>query len=85
MDVATVNAFETGTNHVAPLDHVAAGCAEWLHHKSDARLSHMPDRKLGFAAPAVSGRTRRYDEYISDPCKASDLPRSSKPTAGLHG
>ena len=74
MDVARVNAFETGTNNWRRLPDWPAGCA------SGCSIRQTP-LNLGSGASASLGSTPRageaYDEYISDPAKP--VPYRSRP------
>ena len=74
MDVAPVNAFETGTNHWRGLKSWPSGCDAGCAVKATP-LYLNSDLQLSFSAPGAneSGRGARapseYDEYISDPAK----------------
>jgi hypothetical protein len=76
-DVATVTAFETGTNVWRRLPSWPAGCESGcaVHSKS---LYLRPGQKLGFDAPK-SGEP--LDEYISDPAKP--VPFRARPSQAV--
>ena len=65
-DVATVTAFETGTNTWRRLPTWPAGCAGGCEIRS-TKLYLEPGLKAGFDAP--KGGEPAFDEYISDPAK----------------
>ena len=65
MDVAPVNAFETGTNTWRRLNAWPSGCHSGCTTKATP-LYLEPNFALGFNAP-TSGAT--FDEYVSDPAK----------------
>jgi uncharacterized protein len=76
VDVAPVNAFETGTNEWRRLPSWPAGCAAGCTIKPTP-LYLQADGKVGFAAPTAAG----YDEYVSDPAKPVPyIPRPVVPT-----
>jgi putative CocE/NonD family hydrolase len=65
-DVASVTAFETGTNTWRRLPTWPAGCASGCEiHPS--KLYLQPGLKVGFEAP--KGGESSFDEYVSDPAK----------------
>jgi putative CocE/NonD family hydrolase len=70
MDVATVNAFETGTNHWLRLPTWPAGCEQRIS-RSGCATNATPvylesDGRASSGSPAAGDA---YDEYISDPAK----------------
>jgi putative CocE/NonD family hydrolase len=74
MDVATVNAFETGTNAWRQLNSWPSGCASGCSLKpTPLNLGSGGTASLG--SPARTGS--EYDEYISDPAKP--VPYRSRP------
>ena len=74
MDVATVNAFETGTNNWRRLSNWPSGCASGCSIKpTPLNLGSGGSASLGSAARAGG----EYDEYISDPAKP--VPYRSRP------
>ncbi len=65
-DVATVNAYETGTNHWERLPAWPAGCASGCStHPTPLYLN--AGLKLSFSAPKAGDAA--FDEYVSDPAK----------------
>ena len=74
MDVAPVNAFETGTNTWRRLSAWPSGCNSGCTTKATP-FYLQPGMRLDFAAPA-SGAA--FDEYISDPSKP--VPYRARPT-----
>jgi putative CocE/NonD family hydrolase len=69
MDVATVTAFQSGTNEWQKL-------AVWPTARAETRLVLNPDQSLGFAA---SDKAAQLD-YVSDPANpVSYMPRPNKP------
>ncbi len=66
MDVATVTAFETGTNAWRRLPTWPAGCASGCPPKPTP-LYLRAGLKLGFSAPQTGDAA--FDEYVSDPAK----------------
>jgi uncharacterized protein len=72
-DVATVNAYETGTNTWRRLPGWPAGCTSGCTLKPTP-LYLGAGRTLSFSAPKAG---RAYDEYISDPAKP--VPFRSRP------
>jgi putative CocE/NonD family hydrolase len=78
MDVAPVNAFETGTNTWRRLDAWPSGCARGCTIKP-APLYLSANLKAGFAAPNTNEAA--YDEYVSDPSKpVTYRARPARPT-----
>ena len=74
MDIARVNAFETGTNHWRQLSDWPSGCASGCSIKpTPLNLGSSGSASLGAAARAGEP----YDEYISDPAKP--VPYRSRP------
>jgi uncharacterized protein len=65
-DIATVNAFETGTNEWRGLPTWPAGCASGCEVRAK-KLYLEPGLKAGFDAP--KGGEAAFDEYVSDPAK----------------
>jgi len=65
-DVATVTAFETGTNTWRRLPTWPAGCSSGCDIHS-TKLYLEPGMKVGFDAPR--GGDGAFDEYVSDPAK----------------
>ena len=65
-NVATVTAFETGTNIWRRLPSWPAGCASGCTLKPTP-MHLLADQKLGLAAPKAGDAA--FDEYISDPAK----------------
>ncbi len=74
MDVATVNAFETGTNTWRRLPTWPAGCASGCGIKPTPVYLNA-EMKAAMTAPSAAGPS--YDEYISDPAKP--VPFRSRP------
>ena len=74
MDVAPVNAFETGTNAWRRLSAWPSGCASGCTTRATP-FYLQPGFRLDFAAPANGPA---YDEYISDPSKP--VPYRARPT-----
>ena len=72
-DVATVTAFETGTNEWRRLDRWPASCESGCAHSTKA-LYLLPGNKLGFEAPAGG---EAFTEYVSDP--AHPVPFRARP------
>ena len=66
LDVAPVNAFETGTNRWLRLPAWPAGCASGCTVRP-APLYLGAGLKLSFVAPKAGDAT--YDEYVSDPAR----------------
>jgi uncharacterized protein len=64
-DVATVTAFETGTNDWRRFDRWPVSCETGCAHSTKA-LYLQPGNKLGFEAP-VGGEA--FTEYVSDPAR----------------
>jgi putative CocE/NonD family hydrolase len=64
LDVAPVNAFETGTNHWLQLPSWPVGCPSGCSVQATP-LYMQAGLKLSFTAPAAAGRA--FDEYVSDP------------------
>ena len=77
-DVATVTAFETGTNTWRRLPSWPAGCESGcpVHPKA---LYLQPGLKLSFDKPNSSGAA--FDEYISDPAKP--VPYRARPSQAV--
>jgi uncharacterized protein len=76
-DIATVTAYETGTNQWLRLPAWPAGCASGCTITSSP-LYLQPGLKLNFAAPQAAAPA--YEEYISDPAKpVTYLPRPVQP------
>jgi putative CocE/NonD family hydrolase len=74
MDVATVNAFETGSNAWRRLNSWPSGCASGCSIRpTPLSLGSGGIASLGSATPSGS----EYDEYISDPAKP--VPYRSRP------
>jgi putative CocE/NonD family hydrolase len=73
LNIATVNAFETGTNQWLALPNWPQGCASGC--RIDAKPLYLqPGGKLGFTAPGAG--SPGYESYISDPAKPVPyLPR----------
>jgi putative CocE/NonD family hydrolase len=77
-DVATVTAYETGTNTWRRLPGWPAGCASGCTVKSTP-LYLRASQKLSFAAPNDSNDNgSAYDEYVSDPAKP--VPYRARPS-----
>jgi putative CocE/NonD family hydrolase len=74
MDVAKVNAFETGTNNWRRLPSWPAGCASGCTMKAEP-LNFGPEGAAILGSAARTGDA--YDEYISDPAKP--VPYRSRP------
>ncbi|MDT7604856.1 MAG: uncharacterized protein QOF61_2853 [Acidobacteriota bacterium] len=74
MDVAPVNAFETGTNTWRRLPSWPAGCANGCAIRPTP-LYLNAGLRLGFAAPKTNDAA--FDEYISDPAKP--VPYRARP------
>jgi len=74
-DVATVTAYETGTNTWRRLPGWPAGCASGCTVKSTP-LYLSASQKLSFAAP--NDNAPAYDEYVSDPAKP--VPYRARPS-----
>ncbi len=72
MDVAPVNAFETGTNNWRSLKSWPSGCDAGCSVKA-TRLYLNGGLKLSFSAPGANEGARAarapYEEYVSDPAK----------------
>ncbi len=66
MDVASVNAYETGTNVWRRLNAWPSGCASGCAVKATP-LYLAPGLKLSLGTAPTGGAT--YDEYVSDPSK----------------
>ena len=64
-DVATVTAFETGTNEWRRFDRWPVSCESGCAHSTKA-LYLQPGNKLGFEAPAGG---EAFTEYVSDPAR----------------
>jgi putative CocE/NonD family hydrolase len=64
-DVATVTAFETGTNDWRRFDRWPVSCETGCAHSTKA-LYLQPGNKLGFEAPAAG---EAFTEYVSDPAR----------------
>jgi hypothetical protein len=64
-DVATVTAFETGTNEWRRFDRWPVSCESGCAHSTKA-LYLLPGNKLGFEAPAGG---EAFTEYVSDPAR----------------
>ena len=73
-EVATVNAFETGTNRWLKLNNWPAGCVRGCSLKATP-LYLRAGLKLSFTAPARDNAA--YDEYVSDPSKP--VPYRARP------
>ena len=73
-DVATVTAYETGTNEWRRLPAWPAGCASGCPVRA-TRLYLEAGLKLGFKAPKAGDTP--YEEYVSDPAKP--VPFRSRP------
>jgi len=76
MHIATVNAFETGTNRWRNLDSWPAGCSSGCAIKPTA-LHLVAGQKASFTAEHSS--QSGFDEYISDPAKP--VPYRARPIA----
>jgi hypothetical protein len=74
MDVAPVNAFETGTNTWRRLDVWPSGCASGCTTRATPFYLE-PGFRLDVTAPANG---TAYDEYIADPAKP--VPYRARPT-----
>jgi uncharacterized protein len=74
-DVATVTAYETGTNKWRRLPAWPAGCAAGCTLKPSP-LYMQPGQKLTFSSP--SQNNPGFDEYISDPAKP--VPYRARPS-----
>jgi uncharacterized protein len=74
-DVATVTAYETGTNKWRRLPGWPAGCVSGCTVKPTP-LYLEQSQKLGFTAPKDTGTA--FDEYISDPAKP--VPYRARPS-----
>jgi putative CocE/NonD family hydrolase len=74
-DVATVTAYETGTNKWENLSAWPAGCANGCTIKPTP-LYLTSGLKLGFTAPKTGKAS--FDEYVSDPTKP--VPYRSRPS-----
>jgi putative CocE/NonD family hydrolase len=74
MDVAPVNAFETGTNTWRRLPAWPAGCASGCAIRPTP-LYLSAGLKLGYAAPKANDAP--FDEYVSDPSKP--VPYRARP------
>jgi uncharacterized protein len=72
-DVATVTAFETGTNEWRRFDSWPISCEAGCAHSTKA-LYLLPGNKLGFEAPAGG---EAFTEYVSDP--ARPVPFRARP------
>jgi putative CocE/NonD family hydrolase len=73
LNIATVNAFETGTNQWLTLPAWPSGCSSGCRIDSKS-LYLQPGGKLAFSAPA--GSSPSYESYVSDPAKPVPyLPR----------
>jgi putative CocE/NonD family hydrolase len=72
-DVATVTAFETGTNEWRRFDSWPISCESGCAHSTKA-LYLLPGNKLGFEAPAGG---EAFTEYVSDP--ARPVPFRARP------
>jgi len=80
-DVASVTAFETGTNAWRRLPSWPAGCASGCTVKGTP-LYLAPGAKLSLSAPAAGGA--EFAEYVSDPAKPAPFrprPVDSNPEA----
>ena len=66
MDVAPVNAFETGTNHWQSLKSWPSGCDGGCSDEGDAALSECG---IEVELQRARGARCRYEEYVSDPAK----------------
>ncbi|HEX2639357.1 MAG TPA: CocE/NonD family hydrolase, partial [Pyrinomonadaceae bacterium] len=75
MDVAPVNAYETGTNTWRRLQSWPAGCAGNGCNIKPTSLYLNAEMKATMTAPAASSAA--FDEYISDPAKP--VPFRSRP------
>jgi len=73
-DIATVMAFETGTNTWRRLPDWPAGCNSGCSVKPTP-IYLQPGLKLGFTAPKASDAA--YQEYVSDPAKP--VPYRARP------
>ena len=74
MNVAPVNAFETGTNKWLRLKNWPSGCESGCSPKMTP-LYLEPNAKLAFAAPSSGDM---FDEYVSDPAKP--VPFRARPS-----
>ena len=74
MDVAPVNAFETGTNTWRKLQTWPSGCTSGCNIKP-TKVYLNAGMKMTMTAPTASGEA--YDEYVSDPAKP--VPFRSRP------
>jgi len=72
-DLASVTAFETGTNQWRRLDRWPLVCESGCPAKTRA-LYLQPDRKLGFSTPPTGAA---YSEFVSDP--AHPVPFRARP------
>lgn len=83
LDVAPVNAFETGTNRWLRLKTWPSGCEAGCAVQPTP-LYLKPGLKLSFNGPDSSGPEARvpYDEYVSDPAKPVPNRARPVPTAG---
>ena len=75
MNVAPVNAYETGTNTWRKLQSWPAGCTDGDCNIKPTPLYLSSEMKATMTAPAASSTT--FDEYISDPAKP--VPFRSRP------
>jgi putative CocE/NonD family hydrolase len=73
-DIASVNAFETGTNQWRRLPSWPAGCASGCTVKATPLYLHSGLR-VSFSAPSSGGVD--YEEYVSDPAKP--VPYRARP------
>jgi uncharacterized protein len=76
-DVATVSAYETGTNTWRRLQSWPSGCAAGCAPKPTP-LYLTTGLKLNFAAPDSASGESQFDEYISDPAKP--VPYRARPS-----
>jgi uncharacterized protein len=74
-DVATVTAYETGTNKWENLSAWPSGCASGCAIKPTP-LYLTSGLKLGFTAPTAGGTS--FEEYVSDPAKP--VPYRARPS-----
>jgi uncharacterized protein len=82
-EVATVNAYETGTNRWLKLDSWPAGCPSGCTVKPTP-LYLNSGQKLSFSAPAQDATA--FDEYVSDPAKPVPFrARPSQPVGYSNG
>ena len=80
MDVAPVNAFESGTNTWRRLQSWPAGCTSGCNIKPTP-LYLNAGMKAAMTAPAAG---EAYDEYVSDPAKPVPFRASSESSDRIH-